>query len=194
METRLHSKGKAAANTSFTAMHSRIVERKCACGGSWGSSAECKECAKRNVSLQRSTRNAAPPTRDARGVPPIVHEVLRSPGQPLDAASRAFFEPRFGHDFSQVRLHTDAKAAESARAVTALAYTVGRDVVFGSEQFAPRTTEEQLLLAHELTHVVQQSNALETQAAGSISALQGTTAEKFEDEAKANSPLVGTNA
>jgi len=65
-------------------------------------------------------------------------------------------EPRFGHDFSQVRVHTNAKVAESARAVNALAYTVGRDVVFGVGQYAPTTSAGQRLLAHELTHVVQQ--------------------------------------
>src|SRR5215207_8793318 len=89
-------------------------------------------------------------------IPPIVHEVLRVPGQPLDAGTRAFMEPRFGHDFSRVRVHTDAWAAESARAVDALAYTVGRDVVFGAGQHAPGTVAGTRLLAHELTHVVQQ--------------------------------------
>jgi hypothetical protein len=89
-------------------------------------------------------------------VPSIVHEVLRSPGQPLDAAARAFFEPRFGHDFSQVRVHADGRAAESARAVNAFAYTVGRDVVFGAGQYGPHTHHGKRLLAHELTHVVQQ--------------------------------------
>jgi len=66
-------------------------------------------------------------------------------------------EPRFGHDFSQVQVHTDEKAADSARSVNALAYTVGRDVVFGTGQYAPETTAGKRLLAHELTHVVQQS-------------------------------------
>jgi hypothetical protein len=90
-------------------------------------------------------------------VPPMVHNVLRSPGQSLDAATLAFTEPRFGHDFSQVRVHTDAQAAESAQAVHALAYTVGRDVVFGAGQYSPATTTGRGLLAHELAHVVQQS-------------------------------------
>src|SRR5205823_2267360 len=89
-------------------------------------------------------------------VPPVVHNVLRSPGQALEPGTRAFMEPRFGHDFSQVRVHTDAQAAESARAVNALAYTVGQDVVFGVGQYAPRTLEGKRLLAHELTHMVQQ--------------------------------------
>ncbi len=91
--------------------------------------------------------------------PPIVHEVLSSPGQPLDPAMRAEMEPRFGHDFGQVRVHTGARAAESARAVNALAYTVGRDVVVGVGQYTLGTAVGQRLLAHELAHVVQQSNA-----------------------------------
>src|SRR5215204_5149289 len=77
--------------------------------------------------LQRRAEHYAEPV----VAPPIVHDVLRSPGRPLDHAARAEMEPRFGHDFSRVRVHTDAWAAESARAVDALAYTVGRDVVFG---------------------------------------------------------------
>ncbi|HET8631526.1 MAG TPA: DUF4157 domain-containing protein [Thermomicrobiales bacterium] len=82
--------------------------------------------------------------------------MLRAPGRPLDAATRSFMEPRFGHDFSGVRVHTDARAAESARAVGALAYTVGRDLVFGAGQYVPGSRSGQRLLAHELTHVVQQ--------------------------------------
>ena len=72
-------------------------------------------------------------------VPPVVHDALRSPGQLLDAKTLSFMEPRFGHDFSQVRVHRDEKAAESARTLNALAYTVGRDVVFGTRQYAPET-------------------------------------------------------
>jgi hypothetical protein len=92
---------------------------------------------------------------------PIVHEVLRSPGQPLDSATRSFMEPHFGHDFSQVRVHTDSRAAESARAVNVVAYTVGRDVVFGAGRYSPMTTAGQRLLAHELTHFVQQCGTAE---------------------------------
>src|SRR5205085_3852447 len=86
--------------------------------------------------------------------PPIVHEVLRSPGQPLDKGTRSYFEPRFGHDFSKVRVHIGAKAAESARAVNALAYTVGRNIVFGDGQNLYNGKKQ--LIAHELTHVLQQ--------------------------------------
>jgi len=81
-------------------------------------------------------------------------------GRPLDSATRAFFEPRFGTDFSHVRVHTDSHAAASARSVNALAYTVGHDVVFGAGQYAPQTSEGRHLLAHELTHVVQQRRAI----------------------------------
>ncbi len=113
---------------------------------------ERKECRKMKGILQRAAASSAPNT-----VPPIVHEVLRLPGLPLDSATRAFMEPRFGQDFSGVRVHTDAKSAKSAQAVNALAYTVGRDVVFGAGQHAPDTGAGRRLMAHELTHVVQQS-------------------------------------
>ena len=81
--------------------------------------------------LQRSTTT---PEQTMDGILPIVQEALSSNGQPLDASTREFMESRFGHDFSQVRVHTDSRAAESARSVNAAAYTVGRDVVFGAGQ------------------------------------------------------------
>ena len=78
-------------------------------------------------------------------------------GQPLPESERAFFELRFGCDFSKVRVHTDSRAAESARAVNARAFTVGQDVVFEAGQYAPGRNEGRRLMAHELTHVLQQS-------------------------------------
>ena len=90
-------------------------------------------------------------------MPPVVHEVLASPGQPLDATTRAIMEPRFGHDLSQVRIHADAKAAESARTVKAAAYALGTEVVFGEGQYSPLTLAGQRLLAHELAHTLQQT-------------------------------------
>lgn len=104
------------------------------------------------IVLQRAASNCAKVT----AVPPIVHEVLRSPGQPLDAQTRAFMEPRFGHDFGNVRVHTDAKASESAKAVNAHAYTSGTNLVFDAGKYAPQSAAGQRLLAHELTHVIQQ--------------------------------------
>lgn len=113
--------------------------------------------------------------------PSIVHGVLSSSGQPLDAATRTFFEPRFGHDFSHVRIHADARAAESARSVNSLAYTVGRDVVFGVGQYAPGTAAGQQLLAHELTHTIQQQSA-SLQATDKMQTGDQTSALEMESE------------
>lgn len=111
-----------------------------------------------------------------RTVPPIVDEVLRSPGQPLDEHTRTFMEPRFGLDFSDVRVHTNARAAESARAIDALAYTVGRQIVFAAGKYVPRMGAVSKLLAHELTHVVQQGRGqpkLQRFAACNVARLSG---------------------
>jgi hypothetical protein len=91
--------------------------------------------------------------------PKAIEAGLHSSSQSLDSTTRADMEMRFGHDFSRVRVHTDQTADQSARAVNALAYTVGPHVVFGSSQYAPTTSAGRRLLAHELTHVVQQSGA-----------------------------------
>jgi len=90
-------------------------------------------------------------------VPPLAHQALHRPGQPLDAATRNTMQDHLGHDFSRVRVHADAHAAASAAAMGARAYTVGRDVVFGAGAYAPGTSEGARLLAHELTHVAQQT-------------------------------------
>jgi outer membrane protein OmpA-like peptidoglycan-associated protein len=187
-----------------------LIRRQCAgCGNHTIAGGECSGCEKKKGLLQRRAASSEWPDE----VPPIVHEVLHSPGQPLDAATRAFMEPRFGDDFSgirtlgqatgmglkgmtisspgdffeeeadriadgvmrnsepahigapdqsrsdleHVRIHTDDRAAESARAVNARAYTVGRDVVFGRSEYRPQSSEGKGLLAHELAHVFQQS-------------------------------------
>ncbi len=111
--------------------------------------------------------------------PPVVREVLGEPGQPLNAETRALMESRFGHDFSKVRVHADAKAAESAQAVNATAYTVGSDMVFGTGQYAPETNEGKQLLAHELTHVVQQGSV-----GSQPNNLQRKSPKKSSDEKK----------
>lgn len=114
--------------------------------------------------------------------PPIVDEVLRTPGSPLDRATRDYMETRFGFDFSHIQLHTDARAAKSARAVNAVAYTVGHHVAFDAGSYAPQALAGRRLLAHELAHTLQQSsgvrlssrqfdspdNDLEAHAAGAI--------------------------
>jgi hypothetical protein len=126
------------------------LQRKCSCGGSGGSGTECEEC---KPTEAPTLLRKAPSATESGFAPPIVHEVLKSPGQPLDKDTRRFFEPRFGHDFSKVRVHTDWRAAESAQAVGALAYTVGHRIVFGRGEFAPNDLAGRQLLAHELAHV-----------------------------------------
>jgi hypothetical protein len=155
------AKSSLSAPSTFTPVRSRLLQRKCACGGTRGPTGECEACRKKK--LQRRSENldlssSSHPPSSISEVPPIVHEVLRSPGLPLDTETRAFMEPRFGHNFSHVRVHADTKAAKSARAVNALAYTIGRDVVFGAGQYRPASAGGRELLAHELTHTIQQGN------------------------------------
>lgn len=126
----------------------------CSCG------AECPRCQAKQSGQEYKhlqTRRVQANDDEKIAAPPIVQDVLRSPGRPLDPATRRFMEPRFGYDFSRVRVHTDAKSAESARAINALAYTVGQDMVFGAGQYLPETNEGRQLVAHELTHVMQQT-------------------------------------
>jgi len=167
-------KSKRAPEGRVAPTRSRWLRRKCACGQHTIGGGKCDSCKKEkgSANLQRATRNSETQTRSSEmqtrnpehetrnsfGVPSIVNEVLRSPGQPLDANTRAFFEPRFAHDFNHVRMHTDGPAAESARAVGALAYTVASDVVFADGNYAPQTSMGRELLAHELSHVMQQSS------------------------------------
>src|SRR6516225_4346144 len=190
---------------TFAPMSGGLLQRKCACGGTPRVAGECEECRKKRL---QQKRNAGPESEASSEVPPIVHQVLGTPGQPLDPTTRAFMEPRFGCDFSHVqaraerstplsasltagpahdeleneaesiarsiasrrealsdfradfsgvRVHTNAEAATSAQAVSAQAYTVGNHIVFGEGKLAPRTPAGQRLLAHELTHVVQQT-------------------------------------
>ncbi len=120
-------------------------------------SRKCDACeAEEKKKLQM--KSAATARAAGHEAPPIVHEVLHSPGEPLDAATCAFFAPRFGHDFSHVRIHTDERAAASARAVGALAYVVGQHIAFAARRFAPSSDGGRQLLAHELAHVVQQAH------------------------------------
>lgn len=127
------------------------LRRKCACGG--GSEEECPECKTKREAVQRVSSGG-----DAGlEAPPIVEDVLGTPGQPLAESARRTLEPSFGHDFSQVRVHDDSRAAESASAVSAVAYTVGNHIVFGAGKYAPGTTDGNRLLAHELTHTIQQT-------------------------------------
>ena len=141
-------------------------------------------------------RTAATGDRAGGEVPPIVQSALASPGRSLDAATRAFFEPRFGHDFGQVRVHCDDRAAESARMVSAHAYTVGRNIVFGYGQFSAVRREGRRLLAHELTHVVQQESsafAAPIQRQTFVGAPGTTAKDKDRPLNSAEGPLMPTN-
>jgi hypothetical protein len=124
------------------------------------------------------------PSWSAEAVPDAEAAVraARHGGVPLPDALRSYFEPRFGHDFSKVRVHADGEAADGARAVRARAYTLGRDIVFAAGEYAPATEEGQRLLAHELAHVVQQSRAPATLLGKGISS-PGEPAEREADAA-----------
>jgi hypothetical protein len=113
----------------------------------------CKDDGEKNGLLQSKPASAAA----ASEVPPIVNSVLNSPGEPLDGVTRAFMEPRFGADFGHVRIHRDAKAAQSAQAVRASAYTVGSSIAFDGGAYNPGSADGNRLIAHELAHVVQQT-------------------------------------
>ncbi len=128
------------------------LQRKCACGGS------CPDCQKEKEGDLPRLQMKSVSGSDAghAEAPPSVHEVLRSPGRPLDTATRAFMEPRFGWDFSQVRVHIGHEAAKSARNVAARAFTVGNNIVFGDDCYRPHALSGRQLLAHELSHVLQQ--------------------------------------
>jgi Domain of unknown function (DUF4157) len=109
----------------------------------------------RPISPQRKEQSGERP--QAADAPSNLPKVLSSAGWPLDADTRAFFEPRLGSDFSQVRVHTDEMAAKSAQGINALAYTSGQRIAFAAGAYQPQTTNGKRLLAHELTHVLQQS-------------------------------------
>ncbi|NDJ75930.1 MAG: DUF4157 domain-containing protein [Chloroflexi bacterium] len=127
--------------------------QRCACGDHAGPDGLCKACRTKFLTVQQRVSAQGMTT----GVAPAsVHRTLRQSGQPLDSATRRFMEPRFGQDFSQVRVHTDSQAAQSAGEINAQAYTVGQDVVFAAGQYAPGTQAGRQLIAHELVHVVQQ--------------------------------------
>jgi hypothetical protein len=120
---------------------------------------KCDACEEEEMTQTlRPKETAAHRASVEREAPAIVHEVLRSPGHPLDKPTRDFFEPRFGRDFSRIRLRTDERASLSASAVRSRAYTVGSDVVFGAAEWSPKGDRGRWLLAHELAHATQQES------------------------------------
>jgi hypothetical protein len=116
--------------------------QRCACGASHDGG-ECPACRARRLGSAAT----------------LVHQTLSRPGRPLESGARTELEQSLGHDFSAVRVHTDQTAAASAAAVSARAYTVGSNIVFGADRYRPASAEGRRLLAHELTHVRQQAGA-----------------------------------
>lgn len=146
------AKASTAARASLSRATALTVQRQCACGGSAGPSGQCSSCdeKKKKEMVQRKAAGGAGPV-----APGLVNSVIAGPGRPLDSATRSTFEPRFGTDFSGVRVHAGSRAAESARAVNAHAYTVGRNIVFNSGKYSPSSPGGRRLLAHELAHTIQ---------------------------------------
>jgi hypothetical protein len=141
---------------------SPVVQRACSCGGSSSDGGQCADCAKDHErgsgELQRRRPGTgAPALGHGSPAPHVVHGAIGSAGQPLPDGVRADFERRFVADFSGVRVHTDELADRSARAVQATAFTVANHVVFSRGAYAPQSTSGHRLLAHELTHVIQQN-------------------------------------
>jgi hypothetical protein len=183
------SSAERATPVISTARHATpTLQRSCSCGGNGGG--ECESCRKKR--LQRHAASAS----GSSAVPPVVHQVIGSAGQPLDPSVRGFFEARMGHDFSRVRLHADDMAGTSAQAVSANAYAVGEHIVFAPGRYRPGTADGDRLLAHELTHVVQQSGATGGHTASlRIDAAGEAEAERAADQVMRGGPArVGSHA
>lgn len=128
-----------------------------------------------NVAVPRVQRFTGQTTAGLNDAPASVDHVLANPGRPLNPVLRQDMSQRFGYDFSRVRVHSDTAAAESARELKARAYTVGTRIVFGSGQFVPSTHEGRRLIAHELTHVMQQDGLAAQHSRSEITPVQRTT-------------------
>jgi hypothetical protein len=170
--------------------HGMWLQRKCACAGKPATSAQpCAECQGSELLQRRAVAG-----RPAVGVPAIVRDVLAAPGRPLDAPTRQFMEGRLGHDLSDVRVHDDTRAGESARAVDAEAYTVGQDIVFASGQYRPESTAGRHLIAHELVHTLQQRGLSRGAAPAQPSAPGSEQAFEAEADRVADAVIAGQAA
>jgi regulator of replication initiation timing len=136
---------------------SRLLHHKCACGAHTLGGGACETCKRKGVLNRKASA-----LRSAMEAPPSVFQALNSSGHSMEAPLQAFMETRFQRDFSQVRLHTDAVASDSAKDIHAHAYTVGSDIVFAQGAYQPAHPKGLHLLAHELTHVAQQSSSSAT--------------------------------
>jgi hypothetical protein len=143
----------------------------------------------------RVQRNKKQGEEQFQGAQPLIESTIASGGQPLDPQVRSTLEPRFGHDFSNVQVHTDASAARSAEAVEAHAYTVGSHIAFNAGQYDPQSAGGQQLIAHELAHVVQQSSgAASSPMASSMVVSEPGDRHEQEAEAAAEAVLAGGQA
>ena len=149
--------------SSLPSPRGHFIKRACTCHCQADTDRPCAECAPAHR-MRRYRTGHSQAHGEAAVARSVVDEVLRSTGRPLDGKMRELMESRFGHDFSHVRIHTDAKAAKSAQTIDALAYTSGHDIVFGAGRYAPRTADGIRLLAHELAHVIQQAGSPTTAA------------------------------
>jgi hypothetical protein len=137
-------------------MHMPAREQATPCAACASGASPCPKCSDRE-SVRIASKTGAASSDHAVSTDNEHLALGLGQGRPLDAAARAYFEPRFGYDFSAVRVYTDANAAASAQSLNALAYTAGHRVVFGAGRYAPQGSVGRALLAHELTHVMQQS-------------------------------------
>lgn len=158
---------------------SAVQRKSCTCGRPASPDSKCAECKRKELSIQRMAQSDA----EQATAPASVNRVINQPGRSIDQATRNFMESRFGENFGHVRIHTDGQAAASAEVVNARAYTVGRNIVFGAGQYSPGNSTGKSLLAHELTHVLQQGE-------GASSMLQRTivVSEGPFDQAPADDP------
>jgi hypothetical protein len=156
---------------------------QCACGAPSAVGGRCTSCETKGNRMGRSDR------REVGNVPKTIERQMRFSGQPLDAETASFFGSRYGYDFGNVRVHTDSTAAQSARELSASAFTVGQNIVFGAGRFNPQSVEGKRLLGHELAHVVQQGRS--GPAPASSSDLKQL--ERYADQA-ADTALAGKSA
>ena len=164
------------ANQVMRMSSSGVQHETCACGQPVGSNGSCENCKSKQETIRRKTKGEGSHT----AVPPIVSQALQQPGRPLGKATRAFMEPRFGEDFSDVRVHTNEIANAAASAINAHAYTVGQQIVFGHKSYKPTTHEGRKLIAHELVHTLQQRQRLSPFLARN----EDKTATKSSDQKK----------
>jgi hypothetical protein len=164
------------------------VQRACSCSGG------CPKCQGEKTNgiqaKQDGAVSASPllQLRSEQRLAGVLNHAVRSPGQALDPATRGYFEPLFGHDFSQVRVHSGSNAAESARSLSARAFTAGRNIVFAEGRYRPGTPDGKRLLAHELAHVVQQSRGGPVPTSGHQAGRLESDADRAADMAASGAP------